>query len=384
MHEPDDMTLLREYSANGSEAAFANLVSRRVSFVYSAAIRQVGNPHQAQEVTQAVFVILAQKAGRLSNKTNLMSWLFKATRFVALAQRRSAAARQRREQEFYLQADILHAKNEPAWELISPLLDQALMRLGETDRQTILLHYFDKKSFAEIGASLGMAEPAARKRASRALEKLRKALSRHGVVSTATIIGGAMAANAVQAAPVTLANSVTGVALTKGATAASSTLILTKGALKIMAWTKTKIALAGAIILAVSTTALVIQHHLKEFSPHWATLDKASFTYAGYGTPQATLQTIVWTMAAGDPDAYLASCTPEERARREESWTGKTKEAVSAEGKRQLAKVTKITILNQTSISSTQAVITVLLVGTGNTESMRFSKARDGWKYAGE
>src|SRR5260370_1599546 len=93
MQVMDDLELLREYAANGSEPAFEVLVSRRVGFVYSAALRQARNPHLAEEITQAVFIILAQKAGRISDKTILTGWLFKTTRFAALAQMRAEMKR---------------------------------------------------------------------------------------------------------------------------------------------------------------------------------------------------------------------------------------------------------------------------------------------------
>src|ERR1017187_8657181 len=96
MQAMDDMTLLREYATRHSEAAFAELVSRRVSLVYSAARRQVSDPHLAEEITQAVFIILAQKAGKISDKTILVGWLFKTTRFAAIAQTREAAKRSSR------------------------------------------------------------------------------------------------------------------------------------------------------------------------------------------------------------------------------------------------------------------------------------------------
>src|ERR1700704_3099180 len=102
MQAMDDMALLREYAASNSEAAFETLVSRRVNFVYSAALRQVRDPLMAEEVTQAVFIILAQKAARISDKTILTGWLFKTTRYAALARMRAAAKRQQREQEIQM------------------------------------------------------------------------------------------------------------------------------------------------------------------------------------------------------------------------------------------------------------------------------------------
>ncbi len=54
MQELDDSRLLQEYVQRGSDEAFAALVGRHINKVYSVALRQVGNPHRAEEVTQAV------------------------------------------------------------------------------------------------------------------------------------------------------------------------------------------------------------------------------------------------------------------------------------------------------------------------------------------
>jgi len=80
----DDTQLLRRYAEEGFEPAFSELVARHINLVYSAALRQVGgDTHLAQDVTQTVFADLARKAGTISSRQVLTSWLYQATRFAA-------------------------------------------------------------------------------------------------------------------------------------------------------------------------------------------------------------------------------------------------------------------------------------------------------------
>jgi len=274
MQAMDDMALLQEYVARNSEAAFGELVSRRVGFVYSAALRQVRDPHLAKEITQAVFIILAQKAGRISDKTILAGWLFKTTRYVALTQMRADAKRQRQEKEFQMQTEFQSTTTDEIWNQMSPLLDEALAALGEKDRQAVLLRFFENKSLAEVGSHLGTGEDTARKRVSRALEKLHRYFNRRGVSSTMAIIAGAISANSVQAVPVALAKSVTAMAIAKGAAASGSTLTLIKGALKLMARTKVKTAIVvgmGVLLAAGTTTMTVKEIQEHSFDDSWRT-----------------------------------------------------------------------------------------------------------------
>ena len=154
--------------------------------------------------------------------------------------------------------------NEPdanVWPQIAPLLDGALGKLGERDRNALVLRFFENKSLAEVGASLGASEDAAKMRVNRALEKLRKLFSKRGVALSATLIAGAVSAGSVQAAPAGLGATISTVAITKGAAAGGSTLTLVKGALKIMAWTKAKTAavVGVSMLLAVGTTTVVVE-----------------------------------------------------------------------------------------------------------------------------
>ena len=253
------MALLREYARDGSEAAFAELVARRLGFVYSAALRQVGQEDLAGEITQAVFVLLAQKAARIPERTILSGWLFRATRYVALAQIRAAARRRQLTEELIMQTEPATAARDPLGEQLSPLLDEALAALGDQDRQAVLLRYIENKSLAEVGTALGLGEDTARKRTARALEKLHRYFRRRGISSTTALIAGAISANSLQAVPPALAKTVLAAAVAKGTAASASTLTLIHGALKIMAWTKIKTAIivGAAVVLSAGGIAAV-------------------------------------------------------------------------------------------------------------------------------
>jgi uncharacterized protein (TIGR03435 family) len=260
MPESDDIALLKEYAENGSEPAFAALVGRHVNLVYSAALRSTGNAHAAQEISQAVFIILARKAKSLGDKTVLSGWLYQTARLTAVNYVRGEIRRQHREQEAFMQS-ILDQPDGEAWRQIAPLLDDAMGRLGEKDRNAVVLRFFENKNLAEVGLALGASEDAAKMRVNRALEKLRKFFTKRGVTHSAAIIAGAVSANSVQAAPLALAKTISAVAVAKGATASISTLTLVKGALKIMAWTKAKTAIVSGVVvlLAAGTTTITVK-----------------------------------------------------------------------------------------------------------------------------
>src|SRR5580658_8298353 len=128
----DDMELVRQYADHQSESAFATLVSRHANLVYSAALRQVRDPQLAEEITQAVFIILARKAGSLNKKTILPGWLYRAACYTSNSARKREYRRQQREQEAYMQSTLQEAESNEAWQHMSPLLEEAMLRLGQT------------------------------------------------------------------------------------------------------------------------------------------------------------------------------------------------------------------------------------------------------------
>lgn len=253
----DDMALLREYARSHSEEAFATLVSRHVKLVYSVALRQVRDTHLAEEITQAVFIILARKADQLSPHAVLPGWLCRTARYASANALTVQRRRQHREQEAHMQS-ILNKPESDAWRHIAPLLEDGLEQLGQKDHDAVVLRFLQGLNLNEVGTALGASEEAAKKRVNRALERLRKFFKKRGVNSTTAIIAAAISANSVHAAPVTLAKSVTTVAVAKGAITTASTLTLVKGALNLMTWAKAKATIVGAsMVLAAATTTLL-------------------------------------------------------------------------------------------------------------------------------
>jgi uncharacterized protein (TIGR03435 family) len=258
MADLSDMDLVRAFARDHSETAFAELVQRHLNLVYSVALRFTGQAGDAQDIAQAVFIILARKAPGLRAGTVLTGWLYETTRFTAARWQRTAARRHAREQEAYMQS--LEPDSPDAWQQLAPHLETAMAQLAERDRTLLALRFYQNKTGPEAAALLGLGAAAAQKRTARALEKLRKFLGQRGIPLSAAAIAGAVSANSVQAAPTALAKTITAAA-TQGAAAGTSTLSLVKGALKIMAWTKIKTAIvAGTVVLlAAGTTTVTVR-----------------------------------------------------------------------------------------------------------------------------
>ena len=195
----DDAILLGRYVSTGCQASFQEIVTRHSGWVYSLALRAVRDRHLAEDVTQAVFIILARKASAIREGTPLSGWLFKAARFAvsdALKRRTRMRNRENRFAEFFRAANGEDGaisgttsggdphSSEVSDEL-SHTLDEALACLSDGDRQAVLLRFYEGKSLAEVGEVLGVSEEAAKQRVFRAIERMRGLLKRRGAAQGA-------------------------------------------------------------------------------------------------------------------------------------------------------------------------------------------------------
>src|SRR5688500_2682764 len=220
----NDTDLLQRYAKSGSETAFAELVKRNVDLVFSAALRQVGgDQHLAEEVTQAVFTDLAQKASSLSGHAVLSGWLYTCTRYAAAKRVRTEQRRRAREQEaFDMQEAVSDSDANPEWDQLQKVLDEAMHELKEPERNAVLLRFFEKRNYSEVGEKLGLTEDAARMRVDRAIDKLRKLLGRRGVTATTAALAALLTQQALTAAPAGLAANVAGSAVAAAAAGAGT------------------------------------------------------------------------------------------------------------------------------------------------------------------
>jgi len=245
---PDDAQLLRRYVQENSEAAFRQLAERYLDLVYSAALRQLGgDTHRAQDVAQVVFATLARKASALTTHPVLAGWLYCATYRAAASMARNEARRYAREQKAVAMNEVPSSPEQTVdWDRVRPVLDAAMRRLNDSDREAVLLRYFARRPFAEIGVALKLSEDAARMRVERALEKLHMQLRRRGITSTASVLAVVLAGEAVASAPAGLLATVS----------ASSVAAATGGTGAAVLATWFSMSMTKAIISAVAIAAI--------------------------------------------------------------------------------------------------------------------------------
>ncbi len=215
MNSLSDQQLLADYAERNTEAAFAELVRRHVDFVHSAAIRMVKDSKLAEDVAQNTFIALARNASKLLDHPVLSGWLHRTAQNFSANTVRTEVRRRAREQKAASMNQLLPSSQDTTWNQIEPQLDEALSDLSETDRQAVLLRYFERKSAKEIAETLRISASAAQKRVNRAVDRMREFFAKNGI-SVGDQEFELISTRALSAAPAGLAVSISTTALGSG------------------------------------------------------------------------------------------------------------------------------------------------------------------------
>ena len=261
----DDDKLLTQYARDGSQAAFGQLVARHLSLVYSTCLRELGSPPLAEDAAQVVFLLLARKARSLRAGPSLAGWLYKAARFVAKDVRKQEGRRRSGEERVMSEVTYRPEPFAPEWDRVEPLLNDALSALKAGEREAVLLRFIEGHTLAETGAALGLSEDAARMRVTRAVEKMRRHLTAHGVPVTGLVLTGFLTAEAAWPGPANAAamTQATLQAISTGPTA--NVLLLSKGVYQTMKLIKMKLAALAAVVAMGGAALPPLAHAI---SPH--------------------------------------------------------------------------------------------------------------------
>jgi RNA polymerase sigma factor (sigma-70 family) len=264
MQNRNDSILLTRYAKLNDERAFAEILERYYPLVYRAAYAKTKNEEFANDVAAAVFLLLANRAKSIGPKVVVAGWLFKASRLTACNALRAEQARRNREieavkmAEAALQSEIAQSELEKL-----DMIDDGLMKLSEQDRNAVLLRYSEGLSINETAEALNVKPEAAKKRASRGIERLRKYCATHGSALSIAVIGAVLGEKSAHAAPESL-NIVN--LQSFHATSGSNIHIICQGAVKQMFLAKLKIAAAVLGSTAIIGTGSVAVIHAADIA----------------------------------------------------------------------------------------------------------------------
>lgn len=190
-----DQLLLMKFVDGRDQAAFADLVARHGSMVLATARRLAKD--DADDVSQAVFLLLSQKAPALVQHRNLSGWLYETTRYCAANARRHRQRRTARDQVAHEMA-MSNANFSVADATLLEQLDEGLSHLSNTYKQVLLMRYMEELSVEETAAQLRLNAAAVMKRSTRGLSHLREFFHRRGITASVQGVAGCMVSQAMQ------------------------------------------------------------------------------------------------------------------------------------------------------------------------------------------
>lgn len=253
---PDDQLLRR--AAGGEREAIDAIIRSYANLVHGIAMRQIDDAQTAADISQAVFIIFVQKIRSIRHAGALPGWFLRTTQFAVRDAKRAAIRRRFHEHQAARPEPIMDSPI-PEQDSNLKLIDEGIASLNRTDGNLILMRYFQNRQVDAIASSIGISEQTARKRITRAIERLRRFFADRGAAITVAGVTGLLSSAASQSAPAAVVEAC--VSAAAGAGISTFVASMAKGGLQIMAWSKAKSAaiVAAVVLIGVGTTAVVQQ-----------------------------------------------------------------------------------------------------------------------------
>jgi RNA polymerase sigma-70 factor (ECF subfamily) len=171
-----DGVLLARYR-KGEQEAFAELVVRYQRPLYNAALWIVRKPEDASDVTQTVFLRVAERLDEYDARHKFFSWIYR----IAVNESLNWLRRTGREDELDEEVDFAASESAgPEWQLAqqqqSRRIQAALLRLKANDRMVLMLRHFSELGYEEIAQILDLDVKTVKSRLYEARQRLRELL----------------------------------------------------------------------------------------------------------------------------------------------------------------------------------------------------------------
>ncbi len=199
------IALLNDFRRDQSAEAFATLTHRYINLVFSVAWRRLNDSPLAEKATRTVFARLAGAPPVVTTESELLGWLHQTALHIALDLGHPESCRTNTELTAATR-DTGIAERDPLWNELSPQLDEAIENLPPTERQAVLMKFFQDNSHHNIGSKLatGISDDTSKIHVSRALERLRVNFSAKGIICTAGLLTKLLTSHAIETPPAAL------------------------------------------------------------------------------------------------------------------------------------------------------------------------------------
>ena len=193
-----DMILLDRFREERDQEAFAEIVRRYASAVFSTCMRILNDRARADDVSQETFFRLSQKPDAV--KQSLGGWLHTAATRLAIDAVRSEASRAHRESQY----EPKPPSDSMRWTEVSPYVDQALAELPDETRVLLVRHFLQNVSQCVLASEMRTSPATISRKIKAGVEMLRKQLGKKGICVAAALLITMMRNHGAQAAPLEL------------------------------------------------------------------------------------------------------------------------------------------------------------------------------------